>query len=68
MTTTSEWKPIHTAPVGDTILLANEPTGVVVVGYGEWFSAPMPRWIALDPTGVGRFKATHWMPLPEGPK
>jgi hypothetical protein len=62
------WEPINTAPVGPTIMLANAKTGVVAVGYGEWFKAPMPRWIALEPEGVGRFKATHWAAMPEAPK
>ena len=65
------WQPITTAPVGPTIILANEPTGVVAVGYGEWINnvkvSGLRRWIALDPHGVGRFKATHWRPLPSFP-
>lgn len=64
--TNGNWKPINTAPVGPTILLTNENHPEVVAGYGEWFSAPMPRWIACDQTGMGRFKATHWQEMPAG--
>lgn len=65
-----EWQPIKTAPIGPTIMLANETTGYVCTGYGEWMKLPkitLPRFISCDPEGMGRFKATHWMPLPEPP-
>lgn len=63
-----DWLPISTAPVGPTVLLANDKAKEVTIGYGEWFSAPMPRWISVNPEGFGRWKATHWAPLPEPPK
>ena len=62
-----DWQPIRTAPIGPTILLANARAGIVVAGYGEWFSAPIPRFIAVEPTGFGRFKPTHWAPMPAPP-
>lgn len=65
--TLSDWNDIRTAPVGPTILLANGPEGYVTVGYGEWFNAPFPRWIACDPNGTGRFKPTHWAEMPTPP-
>lgn len=69
----SQWQPIRTVEIGKTILLANKEVGYVCVGYGEWMSLnegklSLPRFISLDPEGMGRFKPTHWMPLPEPPK
>jgi hypothetical protein len=64
----TEWQPIKTAPVGPLVLLANAETQTVEPGYGEWFAAPMPRWVTVSPEGIGRFKATHWMPLPPPPE
>jgi len=60
----TDWAPIRTAPVGPTILLAHEPTQTVVSGYGE-FVHGRPIWTAVDPTGFGRFAATHWAPMPK---
>lgn len=65
------WQPIETAPVGDVILLCNAKHKYVCTGYGEWMALPqinLPRWISCDPNGVGRFKPTHWMPLPQPPE
>lgn len=62
--TDNGWRPIRTAPVGETILLCNAETGLVSAGYGEWFNAPMPRWIITDQSGFARAKMTHWQPLP----
>lgn len=64
------WDDIRTAPIGPTILLANSNTGHVVAGYGEWLDLKhvnLPRFISCDPEGFGRFKATHWMPMPDAP-
>jgi len=66
-----EWSSISTAPIGPTILLANNKAGVVCAGYGEWMDLGkinLPRFISCDPEGFGRFKATHWMPLPPAPE
>lgn len=61
----SDWQPIRTAPIGPTIILLHEPTGTVEAGYGEFSkNSPVPHFMACDPVGFGRFKATHWMPLP----
>jgi hypothetical protein len=61
-----EWQPIKTAPVGPAILLANDKTGVVCAGYGEWMDGvPRPRFVGVDDSGFGRFNATHWMPFPQ---
>lgn len=60
-----EWKDIRTAPVGPTILLANNVTGDVFTGYGEFSGTrPMPIWNAVDPNGFGRCKPTHWAEMP----
>ena len=60
------WNEIKTAPIGPTIILKNEATGIVEPGYGEWVKGVgVPIFVTLNPTGVGRFKATHWQPMPE---
>lgn len=65
-----DWLPIGEAPVGPTVMLSHADEKVVTIGYGEWpdrFGAP-PRWIAMDPAGFGRFKPTHFAPLPQAAK
>ena len=63
-----DWREIRTAPIGPTILLAHAGKAIVVVGYGEWFdAAPVPRFIAVEPTGYGRFGPTHWANMPAPP-
>jgi hypothetical protein len=60
-----DWQPIRTDPIGPSIILANEKTGTVCAGYGEWMDGvPVPRFVGMDDTGFGRFKATHWTPFP----
>ena len=67
-----EWQPIETAPVGKPvcipIILANIEKGWVAVGWGRWQGdIPIPLWDAVDDSGFGRCKPSHWMPLPAAP-
>jgi hypothetical protein len=60
------WMDIKTAPVGEIVIMANLETGNVAAGYGEWtktVGAP-PRYLALDESGLGFFKPTHWCRMP----
>jgi hypothetical protein len=52
------WEELRTAPLRTLILLANHKTGIVEPGHGEWVSD------AAGPTGIGRFRATYWAPMP----
>lgn len=64
--TNIDWQDIKTSPIGETILLCNADAGVTTVGYGEWHDKiPFPIFTACDPAGFGRFKPTHWAPMPE---
>lgn len=61
----TNWQDIKSAPIGDTILLCNADTQTVVAGFGEWHDKiPFPIFNSCDPMGFGRFKATHWAPMP----
>jgi hypothetical protein len=62
----ADWQPIKSAPIGPAIILANEKTGVVCAGYGEWVDGvSIPLFAGVDDTGFGRFKATNWTPFPK---
>ena len=63
------WDKIRTAPLKTIIVLANEKTGVVEPGYGDWESSADGKsrsiqWTSTNPLGIGRFRATHWAPMP----
>lgn len=65
------WKPLKELPLdamktGVFLLLAHKPTGIVTTGYYEWLNG-YGYWYQAGPQGYGRFKPTHWMPLPEPP-
>lgn len=57
----SEEKP----PLGVPILVCNSNAKVTTIGIADWEGAiPFPVITACDPTGFGRFKATHWAEMP----
>ena len=68
--TVSNWREIgdldNRPPIGEMLLLCNQPEQFVTCGYGEWSErSRIPLWISLDPKGTGRFKPTHWAKLPK---
>jgi hypothetical protein len=77
----TNWQPIETAPKDRTVLLVVEPTEQNFLFFGSHGPNTAPYYI--DPDGVicdpgqwmpdpgiraGKWRATHWMPLPEPPK
>lgn len=53
-------------PIGETILLSNSHAKVSTVGIADWQDGvAVPIYTACDPKGFGRFKPTHWAPMPE---
>lgn len=64
----TDWKDINQfrAPLGKTIMLCNNVTKTTTVGSADFVDGvPFPIFTACDPSGFGRFKATHWAEMPE---
>lgn len=55
------WQPIETAPRDGTLVLMASTCGQITVGRQH----PDVDWWQWSP--LGKWKPTHWMPLPETP-
>ena len=66
----SDWQPIETAPKDIELILLYQDGYGVRAGYWDDVTSDVPCWFAAETQLItaGKFRPTHWMPLPAAPK